>query len=322
VLNTSVAGAEHSTHRRERPEIGRRALVLINERSSHGCAALEAGLDVLYQADFDLIISRVGDPADICRQIRNHAQDIDLVILGGGDGTMHHALPALMETGVPLAVLPMGTANDLARTLRIPPDPVQALAAIPHGRVHAIDLARIGDRHFINDASLGLSTAIVRNASAGAKRWLGVLGYALSVVGAVRSARPFEAVIICDGRGQRVRAVQITLGNGAYHGGGLVISRDAAIDDGLLDLYYVKPVSWLGLFNVARRMRRGRHHELATVQLDAGARITIATDRPMQISTDGEITVTTPVSIECLPGALRVLVPPAFFEPRKPGQTC
>jgi diacylglycerol kinase family enzyme len=148
---------------------------------------------------------------------------------------------------------------------------------------------------------------------------LGVFGYALSVYGAYRGARPFDAVIICDGRGQRVRAMQITVGNGAYHGGGLVISKDAAIDDGLLDLYYMKPVSWLGLLNVARCMRRGRHHELAAVQLDAGAHITIATDRPMQFSTDGELTVTTPVTIECLPGALRVLVPPEFFTVAVPG---
>jgi diacylglycerol kinase (ATP) len=319
VLNTRAARVGHSIHRHEGPAIGSRALVLINEKSSHGRAQLDAGLSALYQADFELIIARVGDPAEICRQIRDRAQDIDFVILGGGDGTMHHALPALLATDAPLAVLPMGTANDLARTLRIPLDPVQALAEIPHGRVHAIDLARIGDRHFINDASLGLSTTILRHASAGAKRWLGVLGYALSVFGAVRSARPFEAVIICDGRGQRVRTVQITLGNGAYHGGGLVISKDAAIDDGLLDLYHVKPVSWLGLFRVALRMRQGRHHELAAVQLDAGARITIVTDRPMQLSTDGEITVTTPVTVECLPGALRVLVPPAFIESRAPG---
>ena len=82
---------------------------------------------------------------------------VDLVVIVGGDGTVNAALRGLMETGLPLGILPLGTANDLARTLRIPADPSAAAAVIIGGQMRRIDVDQVNDQFFINVASMGLS---------------------------------------------------------------------------------------------------------------------------------------------------------------------
>ena len=123
--------------------------------------------------------------------IVEHRREVDLVIIGGGDGTLNAAADALIETGLPLGILPLGTANDLARTLGIPADLVAAGQVIAAGRTHRIDLGRVNGKHFFNVASLGLSVQVARELDADLKRRWGVLGYAFIVWRAIRGRRPF-----------------------------------------------------------------------------------------------------------------------------------
>src|SRR3546814_1375957 len=164
-----------------------------------------------------------------------------VVILGGGDGTMNAAAPALRVLGRPFGLLPLGTANDLARSLGIPFDPAGAADVIVAGASRRIDLGLINGEPFLNVASVGLSAEVVREHESGngRKRLLGVLNYPISAWSAFRRHRPFPAELVVDGTPTRCRCMQIAVGHGRHHGGGLQVDATAALDDGWLRGYYL-----------------------------------------------------------------------------------
>lgn len=297
--------------RSSRASTGRRILLLVNRQSGRGESDLDRCVALLEEHGFCVVAVPLERAGDIGDTIMRHGDQVDMVVLGGGDGTMNAAVPALLETGIPLGILPLGTANDLARTLGIPSSLDDACAVIAARHTRAIDVAYVNGRHFINDASLGLSVEVSRRAERASKRRWGVLSYAAQAFAALRSHGPFRAVIYCDGVRARVSAVQITVGNGRYYGGGLTISSDASIDDGMLDLCALAPMSIWRLLRLGPFMWTGSHDGQEGVRIWRGREIRVETGRPMQVNTDGEHATRTPARFWVQPRALTVLVPPA-----------
>jgi diacylglycerol kinase (ATP) len=294
--------------------MARRALLITNKLSRSGDADLSSAIGCLASAGIEVLPFGIDTPGDIPKLIRAHRCRMDLVVLGGGDGTMNAACEAILDVGVPMAILPLGTANDLARTLGIPSDIEGACAVAAGGIRHRIDLGRANDKHFFNVASIGLSVAVAHMVDSETKRRWGAAGYALTVWRALKEHRPFRARIRCDGRVLQTRSIQIAVGNGRHYGGGLTVAADAAIDDHQLDLYSIGPASMVRLVLLAPALRSGRHGEFQGVHLLRGRRIEIETRRPMPVNTDGEVTTQTPVDFRILPGAIEVIVPPAFVQ--------
>ena len=171
-----------------------------------------------------------------------HGANADRIVIGGGDGTISSALPELLRLDKPLAVLPLGTANDFARTLGVPADAMEAAEVALSGREHRIDIGSVNGRPFINVASVGLAAKVTEAQSTKLKRRWHVLSYLISLWRAVWEARPFYLEVELDGAPAWSGAVyQVSVGNGRFHGGGLTVSEHAAIDDGTFDLYLVRP---------------------------------------------------------------------------------
>jgi diacylglycerol kinase family enzyme len=152
-----------------------RALALINTNSSRGAEEGGAALDALRAGGAELVQPPVGTRKDIDAAIRASIGLVDLVVLGGGDGTMNAAAAALRKTQIPFAVLPLGTANDLARVLGIPADPIQAAKAALASRRNRID--RANDHLFFNIATIGLSARLARAMDKQTKKRFGALAY-------------------------------------------------------------------------------------------------------------------------------------------------
>jgi diacylglycerol kinase (ATP) len=237
------------------------------------------------------------------------SEDLDAVVIGGGDGTLNAAAAALVDLGRPAGLLPLGTANDLARTLGIPRDPEAAADVIAAGATKAIDLGRAGGRYFFNVATLGLSVAAARRLTGERKRRWGVLGYPIATLDALRTARPFWAIVECDGQRLELDAMQLAIGNGRHYGGGMIVSDAARIDEGLLHVYALEAMSLPHLAAIAWRLRRGQHDQLESSHVLQGRRVQVHTRPRRATSTDGEITGRTPMNFEVAPNALRVLVP-------------
>ena len=285
------------------------ALFIVNRHSRSGQDDLSAAVRLLEEHDFVVRERLIEKPAEIPEVIRCEAADADVVILAGGDGTMNAAADALVECQVPLGILPTGTGNDLARTLEIPTSIPDAVAVILEGNLRAIDLGRVNGKHFFNVASIGLSAELTRHHTVERKRRWWIFAYIPSVLDAYRTTRPFRALVRCNGRVERLRAIQIAVGNGRHYGGGMTVAEDAAIDDEQLDIYVIKPLTFWALLALFPALRRGRLRGRQTVSVMHCREIEVRTRRPMPINTDGEVTTSTPAHFEVVPKALAVFVP-------------
>lgn len=318
-MNPALQGGAEVEHRA--PLNATQALLIANRKS--GRAQLErvhACVAKMREHGFLVTEHLTDTPAEIPDQIRAHAEHCNLVVLCGGDGTANTAAPALLDTKLPFAVLPFGTANDLARTLQLPENPIEACEAILHGRRHRIDLGRVNDHYFFNVAHIGLGEKVSRELKDGDKKRWGMFSYARGVLRVIRNYRAFRATIICDGQKTRLRSIQITVGNGRFYGGGVPVTAEARIDDERLDLYSLQPQPLWQLAALAPWIRLGRHTELDEVPTLSGRRIEVRTSRRLRIDTDGEITGYTPAVFEVLPKALETIVP-LDYEPPQPDKS-
>jgi YegS/Rv2252/BmrU family lipid kinase len=207
-----------------------------------------------------------------------------------------------MESGLPLGIIPAGTANDLARTLSIPLDFAAAADLIVAGQTKRIDVGMVNGHAFFNVASIGLSSDLAQKLDPELKKRFGRLSYAVAVLRVMSSARRF--------RGTRVKTYQIAVGNGRLYGGGNVVAETATIDDGRLDLYSLEmPTLWKSVL-MARAFRTGTHGAWKEVRTARCVEFDVETRRPMPVNTDGEIVTATPAQFRVLPAAVTVFAPP------------
>ena len=294
---------DQTPHSDQRP-----ALLIANEKSRNGSAVapFEAALRA---GGLEIRREQCEKPGDLPDRIRALAGEISCVLLGGGDGTMHAAAPALLETGLTLGILPLGTANDLARSLDIAPEPDRAAAVILAGRTHAIDLGTVNGIPFFNVASLGLSVAVTKRLSGIMKRRFGMLAYPLAAGLTIVNSRRFSATLTIDGIDTPTKTLQIAVGNGRFYGGGNLVEAEAQIDDGILNVYSLEPRAWWRLLIMARAFRAGEHHKLREVRSIECHTLGVSTKRPHDINADGEIVTSTPAEFGLLRHAVRVFVP-------------
>jgi diacylglycerol kinase (ATP) len=289
--------------------VARSALLVVNARSRNGADAAEAAASALERAGVPVLRRDCAEAVALPDLIRSAAGQVDRVVLGGGDGTLNAAAPGLIDAGLPLGVIPLGTANDLARTLHLPVDLPEAARVIAAGRVRRIDLGEVNGRPFFNVASVGFGVDLTRALTRDAKRRWGALGYAIAGLRALERLRPFSAEIIADGAAHYSRTVHVAIGNGRHYGGGMTISEHARIDDGRLHVYSLEVESFWRLLLLLPALRSGRHDAWAEIRTVSGDEIELHTRRPRSVNTDGEITTRTPAHFHVLRGALDVYVP-------------
>lgn len=288
----------------------RRALFLVNRHARRGQQGLPQATSQLQQLGFELLEASIEDSERLSDIIRQYRDNVDLVIIGGGDGTLNAAVEGLVETQLPLGILPLGTANDLARTLGIPVSIPKACNIIAAGQSQQIDLGWVNGKYFFNVASLGISTRITQRLTQRAKRRWGVLAYAATALQVIWQTRPFQAEIRFNHQSIRVKTVQISVGNGRFYGGGMAIAHDAAIDDQRLDLYSLELKHWWQIFLLLPAITRGRQANWLGIRTLQAQEIEIITRSPHSINTDGELTTYTPAHFRVVPQALSVLLPP------------
>ncbi|WP_421725409.1 lipid kinase [Bauldia sp.] len=283
-----------------------RLLVVANPGASRVGAGLGPALTTLLAAGIDTDLRHSNSREHLCALIRDADAAVDGIVIGGGDGTINSALPALIEAGKPIGILPLGTANDLARTLAISPDPVSAARTIAGGRRKRIDVGRVNDVHFANVASIGLSVAIADAQDPELKKQLGTLSYVSAVLKTIGRTEPFSATITCDGHDETVRALQIAVGSGVHYGGGLKIAPDAAVDDGMFDVYAIGTAPIPDLVALAPGFLDGDFGVRDNVRTFRAAAVRIDTETPMAVNTDGELITETPAVFSISAGALEV----------------
>jgi len=234
--------------------------------------------------------------------------DPDRIVVAGGDGSIGPAALLAAQLGVPLAVLPAGTANDFARAQGLALD-VEAAAAIarsPNAQTRIAELGLADGRPFVNAAAAGLSVVAAKAAEAHKSR-LGALAYAAGAVRAACSASPLRCTISCDGEERFTGpAWQVVVGaTGAFGGGSEIGGTDAL--DGMLDVAVIAAGSRLGLVRRAYGMRAGSLTSQADVAHERGAVIQVTLSARPSFNVDGELCRCEPGRFALHPGGFRVV---------------
>jgi YegS/Rv2252/BmrU family lipid kinase len=234
----------------------------------------------------------------------------DLVLACGGDGTVTACAEGVTGTGVPLAIIPMGTGNLLARNIGLPMGLDEALAVALGGVQQAIDAGRVNGTLFVVMAGLGLDAQMLDGTSEPLKKRLGWLAYAISAARHLGD-RPLRVTVSADGsRRRRMRANTLIVGNVGWLRGGLPLLPDARPDDGLLDAVVLTAgglAGWLAVTAniLLRRPAQGRVHRIQFTRLQ----VTLDRDQPWEL--DGEVMgAARQLTIEAQPGALLLRMPP------------
>lgn len=292
---------------------GKRVLLLHNAKARQGAGALEPVRTRLEAGGLIVAVEAFENLPEIARDITRLHATADMIVVCGGDGSISSAAPAVMESGLPLGIIPAGTANDLARTLSIPLDFTAAADLVVAGQTRRIDVGMVNGHAFFNVASIGLSSELAQKLDPDIKKRFGRLGYAVAALRVLSGARRFRARIVEKGTGTRVKTYQIAVGNGRLYGGGNVVAETAEIDDGRLDLYSLEmPNLWRAVL-MARAFRSGTHGAWKEVRTARCVEFDVETRHPMPVNTDGEIVTSTPAHFRVLPAAVTVFVPRVAF---------
>ena len=255
-------------------------------------------------ANVAILVGR--DAADASALARQAVSDgVDAVVALGGDGMAHLALNVVAGTSTPLGIVPAGTGNDVARYFDLPrKSPAGAVDRVIAGRTRTVDLARSGTKHFVTVLSAGFDAIV--NKRANEMTWpKGQMRYNIATVAELRTFQPLSYTLDLDGRRLQLEAMLVAIGNGPSFGGGLRITEGAKLDDGMLDVVVIKPMSRGELVRTYPKLFSGTHVTHPKYEHHLARSVTVASPG-ITAYADGERFGDLPLTVDCAPGALTV----------------
>ncbi|WP_233576428.1 diacylglycerol/lipid kinase family protein [Saccharopolyspora rhizosphaerae] len=261
------------------------------------------------------------DPSRLVETVESAAASgHDLIIVGGGDGSVSSVVDCLAHRDVPLGLLPLGTANDFARTMHIPEDLDGACRTLRDAHIVDVDLGLCGDNYYVNRASVGIGAEVAQAMSPRLKRFLGPLAYPVGTAKAFLKHRPFAAKLhFPDGDHEDReydKLLQVSVANGRYFGGGQVAASDSGIDDNALDITVLRQGSIRQLAGVVRGLKTGEPND--QIEQFRTRAVEVGTDEPQPINIDGEVVSSTPQTFEVARNALHVVTPRTWTDGEAP----
>ncbi|MFB2836129.1 YegS/Rv2252/BmrU family lipid kinase [Floridanema evergladense] len=302
-----------STHLK-RAKVFQKASLIFNPVCGQGdanqiLANIKSLLEPHLQLDVRLTTKEVG--ADVLAK-EAIAQGAELIIAAGGDGTVSAAATAVVNTGIPLAVIPRGTANAFVNGLGLPNTVEKACIAILQGATRTIGTVDCNGKLMLLLAGIGFEADTVQSADRQRKNQFGIMAYIFAGLEQLQNLRNFQATLETNRETITVPAAAITVASIAPPTSILAQgSGEMRPDDGLFDITIVSPPTALDALTTAMELlENGLVHsssEDAHIGYLRSNKVTITTDPPQQITIDGEMFGTTPVTFEVLPQSLKVV---------------
>jgi YegS/Rv2252/BmrU family lipid kinase len=249
-------------------------------------------------------------PRDAVRLAREAAATAGLVVAVGGDGTAHEVVNGIAESAAAFGVVPVGTGNDLALALGVPPGLGDALDVLAAGHEKRIDLARFDDAWFANSLGLGFEAQVTIEGTKVTKL-RGFAVYLWAVVKALRGLRCPSLHIRADDHVREGRQLLVCVGNGPRVGGGFYLTPDARNEDGVLDLCLVGAMGRWSVLRTLPKALNGTHVSHPRVEMLRARTIEIESEDGFPFHADGEVIDTSRkrLSIRIVPQALKTIVP-------------
>lgn len=285
------------------------AAMIVNAKSRKGQKMFRRASAIVRDFPFPVDCHAVNDPKKLdATVIAALDKKPDILILGGGDGTISGLVDHLVGRDCALGVLPLGTANSFARGLDIPLDLEGALDVVRGGHLKRIDLGMIDGDYYANCAAMGISPQIAETVPHNLKKFLGRAGYLGWAAWQYVKFRPFTLVIDDGTDTTRMRVVEVRISNGRFHGGTELV-EDASVDSGEIIVQAVRGgvkrnLIWSWIASTAKL--EARH---ATLMQFRGKQLKVDTIPRLPISIDGEVLAHTPVTAKVAAGVIEVAVP-------------
>jgi len=288
----------------------REAILIVNGLSRRGRDQFDAARELLGKAGIDLVDAiAVEKPGTLIEIVaRAVERRPEMLIVGGGDGSLSCAVDALVDTDIVFAILPLGTANSFARSLEIPLDLPGAVDVVAKGEARRIDLGMIDDDYYCNCAAIGLSTKIGEHIPPMLKKTLGRVGYLLWASWQSLKFQGFRLIVTHDGVREEIDALEVRIANGSYHGGvELIDEADPESGEIVVQAVIGTSPAALGWSWLASWLRL-RARKDTTVEY-RGRAIHIETRPPLKVSIDGEVLARTPFTARVARKAVSVMAP-------------
>lgn len=253
-----------------------------------------------------------GHAREIAARIKN---DFEVIIAGGGDGTVHETVNGMIGGRAALAVIPIGSGNDFVKMLNLPKDPDKAIEVIRQNRRRKIDLGKMNDIIFPNGLGIGFDAWVVRE-SMKVKRLRGLLIYLYSVLKTVFIYKNQTVTFSANGKTDRKKIFLVAVGNGRAMGGGFFLTPEAQIDDALFDICIIHALKKREVFWHLPKVFWGGHVKMRQVQMLRTASLKIESAPGIAAHADGELlgmNLNT-LNISILPAALEVIYQPSDGE--------
>jgi len=261
------------------------------------------------KVDWDISLTKKsGDAERFARQAA--AEGVNVVAAYGGDGTVMEVARGLLNSTVPLAILPGGTANLMSVELGIPKDLEQAatIACSQQSQTRLVDVGKARDTYFLLRVGLGFAARRVELADRQLKDKYGIMAYTIAGLKALGQTKSAHYRITLDGRTFEADGLTCLVDNAGNMGvSGIAPARNVSISDGLLDVFLITSPSFSSLVDIGYSLVDKKapesylHWQAREIEIDC--------DPPESIQIDGEVAGETPVSIQVIPQALRVLAP-------------
>jgi diacylglycerol kinase (ATP) len=262
---------------------------------------------ILAQHGFDADVVMSDAPERARAAARQAVRDgIDVVVAAGGDGTTGTVAAELIGTRTALAILPLGTVMNIARSLGIPRDLGEAADVVAHGQARTIDIGEVRGEPFFEAGSVGMNAAMFREANRfDDGDWASVL----RTIWVALRYRPARMALRLDDRVVRTRALMVVIANGPYTGLAMQVAPDARLDDGRFDVRVFRGFSKWELVRHLAGIAFGRYRYAPHVSTYRSARVEVRARHPLPARADARDLGTTPVAFTVRPAALQVIVP-------------
>ena len=220
---------------------------------------------------------------------RAACRDYDVIVAIGGDGTVNEVVQGMVFSHTPLGIIPGGTGNDFVRSLRIPNKLEQAVDIVLAGQTRTIDLGKINDTYFANNAGFGFDAAVNITTYGMGGGAGGLSLYLRALVRTLGKYRPVQLTIAMSGRTSDQETFLLSIGNGTTCGGGFKLTPHAKLDDQLLDVTLIRPLPLASLLWHFPKVFLGTIDRVSYASVARTAELTVTSNGPVPIHVDGEI---------------------------------
>jgi YegS/Rv2252/BmrU family lipid kinase len=287
--------------------------LIVNGKSQRGRSLFRHAKTLLISSEIKLDQAIcIRKPEEIKQNIQSLVSSgIDMIIIGGGDGTISEIVDFGVKEDILFAILPLGTSNSFARSLNMPLDLENAVKVIKSGNVKQIDLGQIGTDYFANTANIGLSVEVNRSVNNDFKRKFGRIAYLPLAIWNLVIIQPFDVTVTSPIGVSKFKCIEILIANGQFQGG-IPLALNANLGSGKLILKIFLCNNWkdkinlLGYWFLSLFRHNIRNRRIKQFGFD---QLKIETRESMYVDIDGETSIKTPIDVSVAEGVLSIIVP-------------